>query len=294
MSNLVAFEMAMKAFGLIPKNGVIDDGRWHRCSTEDKPKKRNGAYVFDGETGAFINYATMSTHSFWHSDKPLSEADKAKYARDMAAHRAREAQIQARAIERVRACFARLPMLSELHPYLSGKGLGVAGCAGLRMDGDAMVIPAYRAGQLMTVQTIAPDGSKRFRKDCPKQGACFVIERKGATITAFVEGFATGLAIFQSVPNCRVVVCFDAGNLIAVARDFKPRGLTLVCADNDHAALSNKGVECGIEAARLMRCGVTYPQEILGTDFDDALREWGSVGALRVRELVLRHAVMVF
>jgi putative DNA primase/helicase len=294
VSNLAEFAAAIRVFGLMPKRGVISDGKWHRCPTEDRPKKMNGKYKFDGEVGAFINFRTMSDSVFWHSNKPLSAEDKAKYARDMAAQRAREAQTQAQAIERVRAYFARLPMLSELHPYLSGKGLTGAGCFGVRADGDLMVIPSYRKGDLMTVQTIAPDGSKRFRKDCPKQGSYFVIERKGATVTAFVEGFATGLAVFQSVPNCRVVVCFDAGNLVAVARDFKPRGLTLVCADNDYAAPSNKGVECGFEAAGLMRCGVTYPQDILGSDFDDALREWGSSGVSRVRDLVMRNAVMVF
>lgn len=294
MSNVMQFKMAMEEYGLLPKS-VNDNGRWNRCATTDKPKKRNGAYIFDGESGSFINLATMSQHVFWRSDKPLSAEDKAKYVRDCKARELREKQAKERAIKGVREYFAGLEPLRSAHPYLTElKGLTMAGCAGVRRDGDLMVIPAWRNGQLMTVQTIAADGVKRFRSGCPKQGACFVIERKDATITAFVEGFATGLAVFQSVPNVRVVVCFDAGNLVEVAGSFKARGLALICADNDHAGVVNKGVESGKKAAGLLRCGLVYPMDILGSDFDDALREWGVSGASRIRDLVMRNAVMVF
>jgi hypothetical protein len=30
---------------------LIADNRWHRCPTEEKPRKKNGAYVFDGDAG---------------------------------------------------------------------------------------------------------------------------------------------------------------------------------------------------------------------------------------------------
>ena len=294
MSNLMQFKMAMEEYGLLPKF-VNDNGRWNRCATTDKPSKRNGAYIFDGESGSFINLATMSQHVFWRSDKPLSAEDKAKYARDCKARDLREKQAKERAIKGVREYFAGLEPLRGAHPYLTElKGLTMVGCAGVRRDGGLMVIPAWRDGQLMTVQTIAPDGAKRFRSGCPKQGAYFVIDRKGATITAFVEGFATGLAVFQSVPNARVVVCFDAGNLVEVAGSFKTRGLALICADNDHSSLINKGVESGQKAAALLRCGLVYPMGILGSDFDDALREWGASGASRIRDLVMRNVLMVF
>jgi hypothetical protein len=47
----VNFSAFASAHGLRIRQ-VLDDGRWHRVPTDDKPRKRNGAYVFDGQSGA--------------------------------------------------------------------------------------------------------------------------------------------------------------------------------------------------------------------------------------------------
>ena len=88
----------------------------------------------------------------------------------------------------------------------------------------------------------------------------------------------------------RVIVCFDAGNLVKVASQFKARGLTVVCADNDGKSATNTGIDKGRQAAEAIGCGVAYPEGIDGTDWADALLERGPA---RVRLGVMRGAQMV-
>jgi hypothetical protein len=53
----------------------------------------------------------------------------------------------------------------------------------------------------------------------------------------------------------------------------------------------NTGVEKGRQAAEAIGCGMAYPDGIKGTDFADALAEWGH--AARVRIAVLKGAKFV-
>ena len=187
-----------------------------------------------------------------------------------------------------------MPILTDWHAYIKRKGLTLQGCKGLRIDGDDLVIPMYRDGALVSLQNISMDGEKLYRAGCPTKGASFVMSRSRSAVTCLVEGFATGLAVFQTVPNSSVVVCFDAQNLLAVAQDLKVRGMAVVCADNDwetEAAKGiNKGVENGRKAAGMIGCGIAYPEGIRGSDWADALQEWGDRGAARVRMQIMKGA----
>jgi putative DNA primase/helicase len=286
------FSDALRAAGLLPRD-VIADGKWHRCPTTDKPKKKNGAFLLtvDGQRGFFKNYATDLDFNVWQEDRPLTEAEKRKYAAQAKDIERRERAKRIEAMKAMRAHWLALPPLRGGHPYLEGKGLSLHGCEGLRLDGDKLVIPMMRAGYLQSLQTITPAGEKKYRAGCPVTGAAFEIHRPAATLTCFAEGFATGLAVFQCVTDARVVVCFDAGNLVRVAEAAKPRGLTVVCADNDWHGSTNTGIDKGQKAAELMRCGLSYPKDIKGTDFADALKEWGSTAKVKVE--VMRGAKFV-
>lgn len=288
----MSFFNALVAAGFMPRD-VIADGKWHRCATTDKPKKKNGAFLLtiDGQRGFFKNFATDADFNVWAEDRPLTEAEKRKFVAQAKDIEAKERAKRIEAMKAMRAHWLALPPLRDGHPYLEDKGLSLHGCEGLRLDGDKLVIPMMKNGYLQSLQTITPAGEKKYRAGCPVAGATYAIARPGATLTCFAEGFATGLAVFQSVSDARVVVCFDAGNLVRVAEAAKPSGLTVVCADNDWHGTTNTGVEKGQKAAELMRCGMSYPKDIQGTDWADALQEWGS-GA-RVKVEVMRGARFV-
>lgn len=271
-------------------NGILIDylpplGKIKAYPTEDKPRSTNGRVMFDGDFGWCQNWRYQDKPVLWFEGKDadkLTEADKERLRKRQEADRRKHAQEQAKAIRDVQAYFYHLPSMHGNHPYLENKGLDIKGCSGLRIDGENLIIPMFRNGDLVSIQTIAPDGSKKFRYGCPTKGTSYVIGNVKAPITAFCEGFATGLTIFQAIPTSRVVVCFNASGLAEVikttCRAFK--GMAVICADNDHETAKrdvlgrNPGLEKGREAAEMLGCGIAYPEGIKGSDWDDARQEW--------------------
>jgi putative DNA primase/helicase len=225
----MTFEQAMVANGLMPRR-IVDDGKWHRCPTADKPRKKNGAYVLwvGGRRGYFINFATDVEAIEWRDDTPMAPRDQNAMDERIKRLRQQDAAARSRAVIRMREHWESLPILTDWHAYIERKGLSLRGCKGLRLEGDDLVIPMYRGGALVSLQNISMDGEKLYRKGCSTRGASFVMSRPGSTVTCFVEGFATGLAVFQTVINSSVVVCFDAQNLLAVAQETKVRGMAVV------------------------------------------------------------------
>ncbi len=152
------------------------------------------------------------------------------------------------------------------------------GCGGLRVDDDGwLIVPVEIDGAVVSLQRISPDGVKRFWSGASVKSGCYVLDPPRATMTALVEGLATGLAVFQSVPSCRVIVAFDCGNMDQVARRLSITGLAVVAADNDHATEArtgtNPGISHGRAAAELIGCGLAWPEGIAGTDYADMLFE---------------------
>lgn len=289
---MMGFRQAMEAAGLMPRD-IVADGRFYRCPTKDKPRKRNGAYLLtlDGRRGYWRNYATETDWSSWADGRPVTLAEQASHDAQLRRLRALEARRRAEAIQTMRRYFFGLPRMSGGHPYLAAKALSMRGCDQLRVDGDKLVIPMWIGDALISLQTISPSGAKLYRSGCPVSGASFSIGGHKPSVTALAEGFATGLAVHQCVPQARVIVCFDAGNLVKVAKALKVRGLAVVCADNDWQGNVNTGVEKGRQAAEAIGCGLAYPSGIRGTDWADAFIEWGSAAKVRVE--VLRGAIYV-
>lgn len=271
------FYTAMQAAGLEPV-ALVPDGKWHRCKTVDKPARKNGAYLLDptGRKGVFKNWATDLDWHSWSMDGEITQSQLRDMRRFETAARVEKIAADKAAIASAVKYFKSLPILTG-HPYLGNKGLSMLGCSGLKQDGRLMVIPICRDEKIVSLQTIDPDGKKLYRAGCHVKGGVFVMERS-TTLTCFVEGFATGLAIFQALP-CRVVVCFDAGNLVEVSKHYRSLGLGVVCADNDHETEartgSNKGLEAGRKAAEQLGCGIAYPQGLKGSDWADAVKEYG-------------------
>lgn len=274
------FHSVLMANGFI-LDRVIADGKWHRVKTADKPKHRNGAYLLrvDGQAGWFKNWATDQEFNTWRIAGEITVSERLRNEADAARAQRRHAEHQAQQIKAMRVYFQSLPLLRGNHPYLSGKQLDMRGCHSLRKDGELLVIPVMRDGHVMSLQTITPTGEKKFRYGCPVKGGVYLLDRPHAVLTCFVEGLATGLAVYQSIPQCRVVVCFDSGNLLEVSKHYQGTGLAVVCADNDHQTAAkigtNPGVLAGIEAAKRMGCGLAYPEDIKGSDWADAITEFG-------------------
>lgn len=288
----MTFEQALQASGLLPR-AIVADGKWRRCPTMDKPKKRNGAYVLHADgRGYWRNWATDSDINSW-SDKSVTHSSPV----DLAAIERRRQQERAqrlRAIEGARAHWARCAPAHGLHPYLERKGLSAVGTQALRIWGDALVVPVLWKGRIISLQSITPDGQKRFWPGAPVKSGALVLDRPRAALTAVCEGLATGLAIFQSVRNARVIVAFDAGNLSPVVDTMRPTGSVVICADDDHGTEARRGFNPGREkatnAAELIGAGVAWPEGIEGTDWADAIAEWGVSAHRRIERQIQAKA----
>lgn len=288
----LTFEQAMRLSGLLPR-AIIADGKWRRCPTEDHPRKRNGAYILhpDGR-GYWRNWALDDGVNAWADDnatqaKPM-DMERIKAQRD------RERQYRIQSVRSARQFWNHSRPLSLPHAYIAKKGLLPLGCAGLRVNDGLLVIPVMLGESLVSVQTIDAEGSKKFWPGAPVKSGSFILHRDRFAITIFCEGLATGLALFQSVKNARVIVCFNAGNLLDVTQYLKPTGSVVFAADNDHKTKVLRGFNPGIEkatnAAELIGAGVAYPEGIEGSDWDDWLREIGEGAARKLERLILSKA----
>lgn len=291
----MTFEQALQASGLIPGE-IVPDGRWRRCRTQDKrASKRNGAYVLypDGR-GYFRNWATDHAVSAWSDESTQIRTPSAAEMAERERRKKQEREYRLRAIRGAREQWAQARSPRSLHPYLERKGLSAVGTNALRVHGDALIVPVFWRDRLMSIQSITPDGQKRFWTGAPVKGGAFVLDRPRAAVTAVCEGLATGLAIFQSLRMARVIVAFDAGNLVHAVDQLRPTGSVVICADNDHGTEAKRGTNPGREkaanAAELIGAGVAWPEGIEGTDWADALVEWGEGAHKRIERQIQAKA----
>jgi putative DNA primase/helicase len=267
-------------------NDVIADNRWHRCPTEGKPRKRNGAYIFDGERGAVIDFATMAKAATFRDGSRAGFIDKAAIRARAALDKAEALAKQSEARAKAEAMVKRATL--DVHPYLAAKGFPQE--KGLVLDGELLIpMREFRHyAQINSVQRIAADGTKLFLPGGKAKGSVFFIGPLLAQERWLVEGYATGLSVRAALRElhreAQVVVCFSAGNLAHVGRLVKElRPKAYVFSDNDKSgAGANAAAETGLSFVMTMELG----------DANDYMQRHG-VRALAklIRETTVRQQV---
>lgn len=183
--------------------------------------------------------------------------------------------------------------------YLRRKGVGGYGVRYLA-DGTVLVPMRAADGELHNLQRIAPTkpagGSpeKRFLPGGRKTGLFHVIGQfDGAELVLVAEGLATASSLHDATGR-PVVVSFDAGNLVHVAKALRamlPTVPLLICGDDDRATAArtgkNPGREKAASAARAAHsdaapAGVVFPEGLPdgASDFNDLAAHAGP-GAVR-------------
>lgn len=157
------------------------------------------------------------------------------------------------------------------NPYLVKKQVGAFGIRYAK--NSALVVPLRAiSGDLIGLQFINADGSKRFLTGTAKQGAFHAIGdlENGEGIAVLAEGYATAASVHMAT-GLPAIVAFDAGNLISAAevlRDNYPSLKLIIAADDDV-----KGRECADKAAKQVGAAVVVPKfrdgPERGTDFND-------------------------
>lgn len=266
-------DAVLSALGSAPD--YIEPGRLHRFPGNGKRRGNTAGWCIlsaDGQVGSFGDFSTGIEGKWRTDDMAGSSAEwrrQAQEARRAARENRRREQQQAAA--KARAIWLAASPCGDDHAYLVRKGIKAHG---MRVDRHGnLVVPVYVRRALVSLQLIAPDGSKRFLRGGRTQGGYCPISGDRSSVI-LCEGFATGATLAEATGHF-VVVAFNAGNLQSVAeytrRQF-PSGDIVVAADNDRATTGNPGLQKATEAARAIHARLAvpdFPPHVDGSDFND-------------------------
>lgn len=170
-----------------------------------------------------------------------------------------------------RARWARaLPVNGAGNPYLERKNIAPYGA---RREGDNLLVPILDGdGLVMSVQSIAPDGSKLFHAGAPVTGGTLTLGDAPDGPVIVVEGFATGATV-QAATGAVVMIGFSKGGLKRTARiaaQNYPGRPIIIGADVN-------GIEAAQEAADAVGGRVVVPEMLGadGSDFNDQSAHYG-------------------
>ena len=272
------FQWAITATGLAAPDVIHDDGAIHRFSPSGRRGDKSGWYVIRTDAiaaGAFGDWRA-GFQSTWCAklDSTMTPAELDTHRQRIKAMRAQrdadEADLRKHEAQKAVTRWQAASTPGE-HPYLSLKGIGACGS---RQDGQTLLIPLRdTAGRLHSLQTITPDGEKRFKG---RMKGCYHAMGKPVDRLVIAEGFATGVTIHEAT-GWPVAVAFNAGNLelVATALHKAYPALTLViAADDDHLTPGNPGMTAAKQAALAVGGFVVAPRFPLdrphkATDFND-------------------------
>lgn len=237
----VQLAQAMRNAGQTPPDTIVLDGVLRRY--DDQKANGDALWYVAFESGLVPGGAFGSfragTHTNWKGDigRTLSIAEEMAYRSALETVKQKaEAEKRIRneqAADDSQKIWDSLTPAGAAHPYLARKKIHphVA-----RADGVGnLVIPMYSPeGDMLSLQTITPDGEKRFHKGGRTKGALLYFGSPGSRIYVG-EGFATAATIYEVTGIC-TVAAFSAANLLPVVesiRQSNPSAEIVIVADND-------------------------------------------------------------
>jgi len=231
----LSFESFAEQHGLIIDHVAHD--RWVRVPTTDKPQSKNGAYIWDGRSGAVQNWAMH--------EKPISFLSKKDFVPDPKFYEKKKLAESNRKQKnnwsiKVAKCLLD-NSIKKSHPYMVAKGFpdfkvpvftaGIIFPELAKYDG-CMILPMRIGDKLVGCQAISQDGTKKFLYGQITKEAELVIDNKGRHILC--EGYATAMSIRKALQSLKkkytIHVCFSASNILQISSQHPN---CLIVADND-------------------------------------------------------------
>ena len=312
-----AFTNALADFSIAPRESIAFDTFTRFHVDGDSKGSKNGFYILHSnglpaghfgcnKRGINQNWCIKNDSDFTDSERSEFKAQiaLAKTIREKSDHEKHHAA----RIDAEKRIETATPYDHEKpHTYLINKN--VQGY-GVLIEGENLLIPARDVnGKVWTVQTIAPNGDKRFQLGGAKKGNFHLlgkeIEKNGFNqLVILAEGYATAATCFEALGEAvPTAVCFDSGNLEPVAlalREKYPRLKILIAGDNDAFTENNAGKDKAQKAAYALTGGAAYViPDFLGvteSDINERLAEYNDrkptdfndmaawLGAAQVRE----------
>lgn len=280
------FANALEQAGLdLRGKAPIMDGQIHRVPLIG----RNGGdldgaycgYLDERPAGWMQNFSAGEKHTWVASGHTLTkeqlEAQRAEIARKREERQRLILEQQHKTAREAHTEWIAQDWASADNPYLQAKGVQPFG---VREDVDGtLLVPVMTVDkELRGLQTISPEGEKRFMYGMEKNGNFHMIADPDKDLSKdlvqgeiiLAEGYATGATLHMATEK-PVAVAFDAGNLEPVAKKLRekfPNAAITICADNDHKHTRktpdgvehwNKGVELAQRAAQEVGGKVVVP-----------------------------------
>ena len=287
------FRRAIADVGLEAPDTINADGGIHRFSTNGRRGDDSGWYVCHADgiaSGAFGCWRT-GLQLTWcsKSDSELTQAEREAHRQRIKAMQLQREADQVARHQTAATDAAKRWQLSKactVHHYLTTK------CVqghGVRVDdAGALIVPMRdTASTLLSLQTIAPDGDKRFLSGGKVKG-CYHSIGKPNGVLIVCEGYATGASLHEATGHA-VAVAFNAGNLEAVAialRAKYPTARLILAADDDLHTDGNPGITKANAAALAVGGLVAVPD--FGVDRPDKATDFNDLHTLAGAEAVRR------
>lgn len=257
------------------------DATLHRFHVPgDRTGSRNGWYVLfaDGlAAGVFGSWKAGNTH-YWSNGEAVTAAQTEQVRQRIEqARRQREAkqrQHQQSAAKLAKRWWRDADRTDPTHSYLVTKQVRANV---LRQRGDELLVPLYHAGQLVNLQRITLDGSKRFLPGGQVKGCYSPLGTISADQPLYIcEGWATGVTIHEST-GAAVACAMNAGNLLPAALHLRarhPDAEIVIAGDDDRQTEGNPGRSAANVAATAVGGQVVFPvwpdgSPLALTDFND-------------------------
>ena len=291
-SRLDIFRQEIEKAGLTPPETILADGEIHRFASNGDRNDDAGWYVLygDGLPAGFFGDWRSSLKQNWcaKADRQMSATEREEHRTRLDRARSqREADERLRhvdAAQRAQAIWNEAAPATGQHPYLQKKGIGPHGLRVVHArvdDGDMLVVPVTSDGTMTSLQFISRDGTKRFLRNGVVKGGSYMLgDLTKATTILICEGFATGASLHEAT-DLPVIVAFNAGNLVPVARALREthsRLTLLVCADDDVATEGNPGLSNATEAAEAADGRLIVPD--FGSDRPDGVTDFNDLANL--------------
>jgi len=274
-----AFREAIAQTGMNPPDD-IEPGKINRFSDDGAHNLNGWCSLFlnpDGSAGgAFGNWKSVDEKWFYAPDGlVLSTEQKRDFSEQI--RQAKEKADQERKEKQAEAAVKAKDLWDKSGPadpdgYLAKKKVQDHGT---RQSGKALLIPVMdEAGNMVSLQEIFPDGTKKFLPGGRIKGGFFILgDIDQSDILYIGEGFAT-MATIHQVTGKGCVVAFNSGNLLAVAETFRakyPDKKIIICADNDIETEKKTGINPGRKAGEEAAAAINAELCIcpVNSDFND-------------------------
>ncbi len=281
MQNVInQFKTAMQSAGITPPDEIVPDGQLHRFKINGKLDGAYGLHL-DGRAAGWFQDFKQGIKENWklegYSQKFTPEQKAEFKAQRQRIEAEQAAELKARhdeAADKARYIYDNAQVAVN-HPYLTRKNIKPHGTR-IARDGR-LIIPLFNeAIEIVNLQFIGADGTKRFLKGGRKKGCFYVIGVKSERL-CIAEGFATAASIYQDTGQ-QTIAAFDAGNLEAVAlvaRSRHPNTDIILMADNDINGIG----QTKAQAAALAVNGFLSVCPMVGGDYNDYVNMNSEVAA---------------